>query len=127
MWYFEVQSGRLAHDDEGLVAVGYSGAVGFKNDVHMEDVKDAGPIPGGFYTIEAPVDSQAHGPFSLPLVPDAGNDMFGRSGFLIHGDSREHPGAASEGCVILARATRERIWESGDHRLQVTNELAISA
>ena len=37
----------------------------------------------------------------------------------MHGDSIEHPGAASEGCIIVARPIREQVWESGDRKLQV--------
>jgi len=33
--------------------------------------------------------------------------------------SIEHPGAASEGCIIVARPIREQVWESGDRKLQV--------
>lgn len=33
--------------------------------------------------------------------------------------SLEHPGAASEGCVIMPPFVRGKVWESGDHRLQV--------
>jgi len=38
--------------------------------------------------------------------------MFGRSNFLIHGDSVVHPGTASEGCIIAARYIREDIAKS---------------
>jgi hypothetical protein len=49
--------------------------------------------------------------------------MFGRTGFLIHGDAVHAPGTASEGCVILSRTTREQIWESHDHVLQVVDQI----
>jgi hypothetical protein len=45
--------------------------------------------------------------------------MFGRSGFLIHGDSIIRPGTASRGCIILAREIREQIAASGDADLEV--------
>jgi hypothetical protein len=45
--------------------------------------------------------------------------MFGRTGFLIHGDSLQHPGRASNGCIILPRPIRDRIAASGDDQLTV--------
>jgi hypothetical protein len=45
--------------------------------------------------------------------------MFGRSGFLMHGDNIRLPGTASEGCIILPRDLREAIWNSADHTLEV--------
>jgi hypothetical protein len=38
---------------------------------------------------------------------------------LIHGDSINHPGDASEGCVVLSRAVRQTIAASGDTDLEV--------
>ena len=117
-WTYEQATGRMLHDDV-LVGVGYSGALECKNDPDMQDVHNVGPIPQGTYTIHAPVDTVTHGPFVLRLEPDANNEMFGRAGFLIHGDSVVHPGTASEGCIILQRAVRESIWNSGDVELVV--------
>lgn len=82
-------------------------------------MKNWGPIPCGLYTIGAHVDTMTHGPFVLPLTPSPQNEMFGRSAFLIHGDSKVAPGSASEGCIILSRSVRERIAKSGDHELRV--------
>ena len=108
------------------MAVGYSGFGPGKNNPTEENVQNVGPIPEGWYDIEPPTNSPIHGPFALPLLPDAGNAMFARSGFLIHGDSIERPGAASEGCIIQPKFARVAIWESGDHRLQVVRELPIT-
>jgi hypothetical protein len=55
----------------------------------------------------------------MRLEPNQQNEMYGRAGFLIHGDSLEHPGTASLGCIVLGRLYREAIWASGDHQLQV--------
>ena len=98
---------------------GYAGAGDGKNNPQMEDVRNVGPIPRGMYTIEAPVNTETHGPFVLRLTPDEDNEMYGRSAFLIHGDSISKPGTASRGCIILARSIREEIWDSGDRRLEV--------
>ena len=46
--------------------------------------------------------------------------MFGRDGFLIHGDSIVHTGQASQGCIILPRSIREQIAASEDDELEVT-------
>jgi hypothetical protein len=78
-----------------------------------------GPIPVGGYTIGDPVDGPPLGPVRMRLDPDAGNDMFGRSGFLIHADNSDHDYTASEGCIILPRSVRDRIVNSGDDRLHV--------
>jgi len=103
-----------------LIGVGYSGAGEGKNDPSFDDVVDVGPLPAGHYKIGAPEDMEGgpHGPFVLPLTPDPANEMFGRSGFLIHGDT-DPPGNASEGCIILPREVREAIAASPDKHLEV--------
>jgi len=123
-WRYEQKTGRLLHyeSDEATaerVAIGYSGAGDGKNNPDMQDVPNVGPLPKGIYTIEAPVDTKTHGPYVMWLVPDPANEMFGRSAFGIHGDSVVHPGTASEGCMIFARTIREKIWTSGDTKLEV--------
>lgn len=118
MWIFEQATGRLLHDNM-REAVGYSGAGDCKNDPTAQDVHNAGPIPRGSYTIGEPVDTVTHGPYVLRLTPDSDNEMCGRSGFLIHGDSVVHPGTASQGCIIMPKMVREKIWRSGDHELEV--------
>lgn len=85
----------------------------------MQDQPNVGPIPQGVYLIGEPVDTLEQGPFVLPLKPDDANEMFGRSGFLIHGDSKSHPGNGSEGCIIMPRFARDRIADSGDRELNV--------
>ena len=55
----------------------------------------------------------------MHLWPDAANQMFGRGDFLLHGDSIEHPGCASKGCIIMPRDVRQQVWQSGDRELQV--------
>jgi type VI secretion system (T6SS) effector TldE1-like protein len=127
MWTYVQTSGKLIAPDGEVVSTGYSGAGSGKNNPTEENVQNVGPIPEGFYGIDAPINSSKHGPFALPLLPDPGNDMFGRDEFLIHGDSIENPGTASEGCIIQPRVAREQVWESGDHRLQVVKELTSSS
>jgi hypothetical protein len=87
-----------------------------------------GPLPRGSYTIGHPFDyrrtsTSPHGtgPYSMRLTPDAGNHMFGRSGFLIHGPSTNpaHFGQESNGCIILKLPVRHMIGSSSDHVLEV--------
>ena len=118
MWTYQQSTGRLIRDD-AVIATGYSGLDAGKNNPEMQEVHDVGPLPQGLYAIGRPVDTAAHGPFVLPLTPDPGNTMFGRTGFLIHGDSLQHPGRASNGCIILPRPIRERIAASDDGELTV--------
>jgi len=119
MWIYEQSTGKLSSTDTGFLATGYSGNGTGKNNPLAQSIHDVGPIPSGVYAIGAPFNSPDHGPFALRLSPDAANQMFGRTGFLMHGDSREHPGCASKGCVIMPREARETVWASGDRELQV--------
>ena len=118
MWIWRQEQGDLLDPSGKIVSVGYSGAVGFQSPLD-QDIHNKGPIPQGHYTIEAPENTDTHGPYVLALTPGIDNDMFGRSGFLIHGDKIGAPGTASEGCIILPRDVREAIWQSGDHELEV--------
>jgi len=118
MWTYQQSSGRLSRDGI-FIADGYSGLGEGKNNPTMQDVHDKGPLPRGRYLIGRPIDTTTHGPFVLPLTPDPGNTMFGRSGFLIHGDSKQHPGSASIGCIILGPEFRHMIADSGDTELAV--------
>jgi hypothetical protein len=59
----------------------------------------------------------------MALTPDSTNQMFGRSGFLMHGDGVKDPGAASLGCVIMPHSVREEVWNSNDHDLEVVSGL----
>ena len=59
------------------------------------------------------------GTYVIRLEPDPGNNMCGRSNFLIHGDSKTHPGSASQGCIILDKKYRKDMWTSGDKILKV--------
>lgn len=120
MWTYQQSTGRMVGAGGLLLAVGYSGAdPNGKNNPLMQAIQDQGPIPQGNYTFEEPEDTIAHGPYAMPLTPATDNEMFGRSGFLCHGDNIDNPGTASEGCIIIPRFARERIWESGDRQLQV--------
>lgn len=119
MLLYRQSSGELYGNDGRLLGTGYSGAGVTKNKPDAEPLPNQGPIPRGRYTIGHVYDSDEHGPVVHPLVADEGNAMFGRSGFLIHGDSKLHPGTASKGCIILSRQIREAIGKSGETVLLV--------
>lgn len=117
-WTFVQSSGELLRDGD-LVGVGYSGHGEGKNDPAMQSIPNVGPLPCGQYRIGIPYNSESHGPYVLSLTASPENRMFGRAGFLIHGDSILRPGEASHGCIILLRSVREAIHLSGDTALEV--------
>lgn len=119
MWVYRQSTGEMMSPEGIIVAVGYSGSGVHKNDPDSQNIVDQGPIPQGDYEIDEPIDSTTHGPYALPLIPSESNEMFGRSGFMIHGDSLADPGCASEGCIIMPPAIRHLIWASGDRFLVV--------
>ena len=119
MWTYNQQNGQLSHNGK-LVAVGYSGFEANKNNPAAESIRNEGPIPRGLWEIGDMIESTvSHGPFVLPLIPCEGTDTFGRSGFLIHGESVHAPGSASFGCVIQPRWVRVQMGHSADKQLQV--------
>ena len=124
-WTYVQSTGELQRYD-AHVANGYSGAGAGKNNPDLEHIHNVGPIPQGDWKIVGPpVNSEKHGPFVLRLEPAHETETFGRAGFLMHGDSKDAPGKASQGCVILPRAVREQVWNSGDQDLKVVAEIQV--
>lgn len=105
---YNVVSGQLRGSDGLLLAVGYSGFAHARNNPEHEAARGIGPIPRGDYMIGPPRYSKTVGPVAMYLWP-VGHNAHGRSALMIHGDNKT--GTASKGCVILNRATRERIAE----------------
>ena len=121
IWIYTQSTGQLRYGTT-LCGIGYSGKGKGKNNPAMENVPLVGPIPSGLWEIDGPPrHTKEHGPYVLGLVPVLGTDAHGRTEFLIHGDSLTDPGEASEGCIIMPRVVRERIWQSGCRRLQVVS------
>jgi hypothetical protein len=124
MWIYRQQSGELRHGGQ-LVGICYSGRGEGLNNPTMENVPDVGPIPKGSYTIgpffyDPPISGDAgKGPFVTYLRPDRQNEMFGRDGFMIHGDNDELNHTASDGCIVASRTIREAIRDSNDSQLEV--------
>jgi len=126
-WTYAQKTGELQREGKHI-ATGYSGGGAGKNNPEMEKVHNAGPIPKGEWTIVGPpVDTRDHGPYVLTLQPVTNTKTFGREGFRMHGDSKESPGCASHGCVILPRTVREQVWTSGDRDLEVLAEIPVPA
>ena len=122
-WTYSQKTGEL-HQDGKHISTGYSGASDGKNNPAKQNVHNVGPIPAGDWTITGPpISTTDHGPYVLRLQPGQETETFGRSGFLMHGDSKEHPGTASQGCIIMPRAVREQVWNSGDRDLEVVAEI----
>jgi hypothetical protein len=124
-WIWKQKLGELLHDDSHI-AWGYAGgncgqSPEGKNNPDMQNVPKVGPLPQGLYKFGTPVLQSHLGPFAIPLVPDPGNQMFGRSDFFVHGDTISNPGCASEGCIILPRAIRNMLAASPDNDLQVVS------
>ena len=124
MWTYKQSTGELYRDGR-YQARGYSGHEWGKNNPDAQGAQGIGPIPGGRWCMTAIEDSSRAGPHTIVLQAidatpgDDRHDATGRSAFRIHGDSIRDPGAASHGCIILPRATRIAMWQSGDHAIEV--------
>lgn len=116
-WQYSQRTGQLSRNNH-LIAVGYSGNGAGKNSPQMEQIRNIGPIPRGRYRIGQPYQSESKGPHVMNLDP-IGHQAHGRTLFRVHGDSRRHPGTASEGCIILPLHIRRQISASGDTELNV--------
>lgn len=115
-WIYNQANGSLSNTGF-LIGSGYSGKGVGKNNPTMEDIPEVGPIPRGRYIIGDAFTHPHAGPVCMRLEPDAGDTMFGRSGFMMHGDNTTH--TASEGCIIMPRDVREKIAASSDRELIV--------
>ena len=125
------QSAGTMSARDGFLAVGYAGAGEGKNNPAMQHVRNVGPLPRGLYTITGPecigtafpcpdchgATAHKHGPYVLRLHPHEANEMFGRAGFLIHGDNGH--GTASEGCICTARNYRQQVTSEGYREVEV--------
>lgn len=117
MWNYTIGTGEMVDAFGEVIGTGYSGSPAGKNNPDMQELHDVGPIPEGLWHI-GHIDTEK-GQITIHLSPDTTTDTFGRSGFLIHGDSSAHPGAASEGCIVLPHDVRVAISLSPDKLLYV--------
>lgn len=119
MWTYKISPPSMSENSRLRSEPVYSGHGEGKNNPEMVSVPNVGPIPPGKYRYGKAQDTEQHGPLVLPLTPLPGTDTFGRSGFLIHGDSISHPGEASRGCIIAPHLLRLAMNASQDRILEV--------
>lgn len=132
MWTFESRTGKWFNPAGAFVVKGYAGGNCGKNkeginNPDLQDKANIGPLPEGMYTFGKMINTdpdktkweKAHlGPHAIELIPDADNDMHGRSDFYAHGDTTPS-GNASQGCIILPRPVRDAANASKDRRVKV--------
>lgn len=119
------QIGRLTFGGKAYGA--YSGHGLGKNNHAYETMANVGPIPCGDWEIIRWDDHHGDkGPVVAVLRP-VGHDAHNRTDFLMHGDSLEHPGEASHGCVIANRMIRDTLRASGETKLRVVSGLEAVA
>jgi hypothetical protein len=116
-WQYSQSLRQLRHNGK-VVGLGYSGHGEGKNNPKRESERGVGPIPRGKWHIGPVSAHHGKGPVVMELTP-VHHTAHGRTHFLIHGDSKEHPGTASEGCIILGPTLRALIRDSKDHDLEV--------
>jgi len=100
----------------------YSGAGPGKNNPDLQDIPYVGPVTRGTWTI-GPGYSSPKGTPTFRLWPWAMNEVYDTfrdpASFLIHAESSEHPGEASEGCIVCDKRTRDQISKYGGGTLWV--------
>lgn len=115
-WTYRQSTGELSQSGTSI-GHGYAGTGKGRNNPTMQHVKRTGPLPRGIYTIGEAYKHPHLGPLCMNLEPDAGNQMFGRSLFRIHGDNAA--GDASLGCIVMGPSIRKLIAKSPDRKLVV--------
>lgn len=112
--YFQNQGVLSFVPDSGeprvLTSQAWAGRGPGKNYHEAQDQPGVGPLPCGWYTLGDPIPQHPRvGHYAIPLIPDAGNEMFGRSGFFIHGASMNpaKAGQESHGCIIASFPVRQ--------------------
>lgn len=103
---YSQSTGRFTTSD-GTSYSGYSGNGKGLNNAREESTPFVGPIPKGEYTVRS--SNTSKGPTTLVLTPAELNTMYGRSGFLIHGDNSKGDHSASQGCIIVGPEARKKI------------------
>lgn len=117
-WVYDVRKRTFTQNGKLKFNALYAGTEGYKDNPAFECEVNKGPLPRGKYKIGLPLANHpTAGRFVLRLTPYAGNNMCGRSGFLIHGDNGQ--GTASNGCIVAPLEIRKKIYDSSDRELIV--------
>jgi len=126
---FEQSTGKMFDESGECIAVGYAGGNCGKNpegvnNTTLQASHSIGPLPQGVYTLGTAVEGSHLGAFAIPLIPDSGNEMFGRSAFFCHGDNSFGNESASEGCIIMPPSIRHQIYGSPNAQIKVIGTMA---
>lgn len=119
-WTYSQASGALRGPAAAIVGVGYSGTGAGLNNPAMQDVRDVGPLPCGWWTIGPAYEHPHLGTLTMDLTPDAGTNTYGRDDFRIHGDNAARNFSASKGCMVQDHGPRSQVAGSPVRRLYVT-------
>lgn len=105
---FQQSTGEVRDAEGAFIAKGWAGHGEGKNNPHLQDIHNIGPLPQGLYFV-GPWEELHHGlgPWVAHLEQIEG-DTFGRSAFYIHGPAVDPSrfGQESKGCIVLPRASR---------------------
>lgn len=118
-WVYKISAHKFYLNGTYMFDADYSGRPGFSNDSANECVSGKGPLPRGTYTIGTAFYHRRTKAMTMRLSPFIENEMCGRDGFMIHGNSAAHPRNASDGCIILNLSGRKEINDSNDRILVV--------
>ncbi len=83
-----------------------------RNNHLYENVRNTGPIPKGNYSIGNIFRHPKKGAVVMRLTPSGAQNMFGKSGFLIHSNNARND--AFKECIILWRPVRSKISARSD-------------
>lgn len=117
-WKFSQQYGKIWDSTNTYLGTGYAGREQGKNNPGYENVKGIGPLPHGTWKpVEFFESHPTVGKDAVRLEPADDETLkrvlsYGRDpkSFFMHGDSSEHPGLASHGCIVQAKPIRLKFW-----------------
>lgn len=101
------------------VGTGYSGhGASLNNPTDIEKV-GVGPLPIGTWQIGPWHDDPHLGPLVSHLTPVSVANLYGRSGFYIHGDNALLNHTGSDGCIVLSLTLRKLLRDAEETYLVV--------
>jgi Protein of unknown function (DUF2778) len=123
MWTYQISTGKILDPSSQLQGIGYSGNGTSLNNPLDTRIAGHGPVPVGMYIMGPWYDDapgpESKGPIVARLTPYQDNEMFGRSGFMIHGDNEKGNHSASDGCIVAGHDYRAALAGSRDNVLEV--------